>query len=66
MERQTIVAALKRCNGGAEVITKAQLQRFFGIKKQEHVRKYVQGLESMDGKYYLVTDVASELMRRAK
>lgn len=66
MERQNIVAGLKRCNGGAEVITKRQLASFFGIKKTEYVNKYVHKLEAIEGKYFLVTEVAGELIQRTK
>lgn len=66
MDRQSITAALKRCNDGAEVITKSEFQRFMGIKKADHVKKYFADLESIDGKYYLVTDLAGELVRRKK
>lgn len=66
MDKQSLTAALKRCTDGAEVITKTEFQRFIGIKKADHVKKYLAGLEAIDGKYYLISDVAGTLMRRRK
>ena len=64
MDKQSLTAALRRSAGGAEVITKTQFKRFMGISKMEHVQKYFAGLESIEGKYYLISDVASELVHR--
>lgn len=66
MDKQSLTAALKRHANGAEVITKAGLQSFMGIKKADHVKKYFTGLESIDGKYYLISDVAGVLAQRKR
>ena len=66
MDRQSLTAALKRCTNGAEVITKTEFQKFIGIKKADHVKRYFTGLESIDGKYYLISDVVGTLMHRKK
>ena len=45
-------------------ITKAQLSEVFGHKDRRAVDKYVSGLEAVDGKYYLITDVARRLKEK--
>ncbi len=66
MDRQSITAALRRSADGAEVITKTQFKKFMGISKTDHVQKYFAGLESIEGKYYLISDVAGELLQRMR
>lgn len=66
MDRATLTAALRRHTGGAEVITKTQLQAFMGIRGPQHIQRYVDRLDALDGKYYLVSEVAAELMRHVR
>ena len=66
MDRQSLTAALRRSADGAEVITKTQFKKFKGISKTDHVQKYFTGLESIEGKYYLISDVVGELMHRMR
>lgn len=64
MERQNLVRALKSHSDGADVITKSQFMSFMGIKKYDHIKKYLSGLDAIDGKYYLISEVAGALLRR--
>ena len=66
MDKQKLQAALKRHTQGAEVITKQQICSFMGIKKQDHIRKYTDGLQALDGKYYLISEIADRMMQRAR
>lgn len=66
MDKQSITAALRRSAEGAEFITKTQFKKMMGISKMDHIQKYFTGLESIDGKYYLISDVAGELMHRMR
>lgn len=49
---------------GQVFITKTQLAKCMGIKRAEHVDRYLDGLDKIDGKYYFVPDVAKRLMER--
>ena len=66
MDKDKLVRALKRCtpNGSAEAITVKQLQAFFGSSYKTAKRR-VEGVEQIDGVYYLITDVADKLLERA-
>ena len=41
--------------------TQAELMRKMGIKNKQSIKKYLAGLEAVDGKYYLIADVARRL-----
>lgn len=64
MQKQDIVLRLKKHARGAEFITKKQIADTFGMIKQEHVKRYIKGLQAIDGKYYDILEVAGELQRR--
>lgn len=66
MEKKDLIAALKKAAQGAEVITRTQLMNFFNIQKYDHIKKYIRKLDSIDGKYFLISDVARELIGRVK
>ena len=66
MDRQSRTAVLRRSAEGAEFITKTQFKKMMGISQMDHIQKYFAGLESVDGKYYLISDVAGELMHRMR
>ena len=62
-----IKESLKRAAGGAEFITATQVGKCLGIKNKESIRnKYLSGLEKVDGKYYLISDVAHRIIERTQ
>ena len=57
--------SLKKAADGAEFITAKQVGTCLGIKNRETVRtKYLSGLDKVDGKYYLIADVAHRIIER--
>lgn len=67
MTQNDITRALGKLTGGQAFITSAQLTRALGCADQYKVKKeYLSGLEAVNGKYYLIREVAAELKRRAK
>ena len=65
MDKKELTQSLKNFTG-AGVITKAKLCEFMGITHQRNVNKYLAGLMALDGKYYLVSDVAARLWERTR
>lgn len=64
-EKQRVKEALRQSAGGAEVITLSQISRFFGRKKPTTVDyRLTEGLEKIDGKWYLLNDVADAIAKR--
>lgn len=64
MTRTDISAELRRVTEGQAFITVTQLARALGEKNTSRVKtKYLEGLESVNGKYYLITEVADALKR---
>lgn len=67
MTANSLVKALQDVTEGQAFITASQLARAFGRTDQAKVRKaYLSGLEAIDGKYYLVRDVAAVLQKRSR
>ena len=66
MDKRVLIDALKREANGGEMITRKQLMHFFNIEKYEHIKKYIRGLDAIDGKYFLISDVARILIGRVK
>ena len=65
MIKSDIVKALQRsCH--AEFITRQQIAKAFGIKNSRYVQSYVDGLDKIDGKYYLIEEVADNILRRTQ
>lgn len=63
--KQKVGDALRQSAGGAEVITISQLARFFGRKKPSAVDyRLTEGLEKIEGKWYLLSDVADAIAKR--
>ena len=57
--------SLKKQADGADFITATQVGRCLGIKNREVVRnRYLNGLDKVDGRYYLIADVAHRIMER--
>lgn len=46
-------------------ITRSDVARAFGSKDPHTVDRFLDGLEAIDGKYFLITDVAGVLQSRA-
>ena len=65
LTKQDITRSLQSYNSGAGVICKAQIGRFLGEQKPgRRTDKITAGLTAIDGKWYLVTDVAGAILRR--
>lgn len=66
-DKQMIMQGMKRCNNGAEVITKSQIARFMGNKAPtQRVYRLVRDLKKYEKKYYLVSDVAEAYLQTVK
>ena len=64
MIKSDIAKALRRsCQ--SEFITRQQIAKAFGIKNSRYVKDYVDGLDKIDGKYYLIDEVAENILRRS-
>lgn len=61
MKKTDLTKDLRQFNGGSGLITRAVLARFMGIANPRHVDKYLRGKDRIDGKYYLISDIAEEL-----
>lgn len=65
MSYSEIKESLKKQADGADFITVTQVGRCLGIKNREVVRnRYLSGLDKVDGRYYLISDVAHRIMER--
>lgn len=65
MNRKVLIDELKRYAGGGGVITKSQIARFYGLKHTTcKITDLVKDLNAINGKYYLVIEVAEEIRRR--
>jgi hypothetical protein len=65
MNKKPIVDSLKSVTEGQAFITCVQLTKALGCKDQRKVKdKFLRGLEAIDGKYYLIVDVAEVLQKR--
>ena len=61
MTQTQIAKEIRRCVGGP-FITAAQFAQFIGDKNVSRARrKYLQDLEAIDGKRYLISEVAERL-----
>lgn len=66
-DKQRIMQGMKRCNNGAEVITKSQIARFMGNKlPTQRVYRLVRDLRQYEGKYYLVDEVAEAYLQTSR
>ena len=67
MTRNDICTELSRVAEGQAFITCAQLSKAMGIKHSEIVKKeYLSGLEAVNGRYFLVREVADVLKKKCK
>ena len=65
MTRNEIAKALSNVAEGAEFITAAQLTRALGRTNPKRIKAaYLKGLAAVDGKYYLIREVATVLKER--
>jgi hypothetical protein len=48
-------------SSGIRFVTKTQVANAFGIKNKRLVDKYLKDLDRVDGKYYLLVDVARKI-----
>ena len=67
MNRNDICAELRRVAEGQAFITCAQLSKALGIKHTEIVkREYLTGLEAINGKYFLIREVADAIKKKCR
>lgn len=67
MTKQDIRRALAKAGETQAFITATQLAECMGMKSANYAKKvFLSGLECVDGKYYLISDVAAELISRRK
>lgn len=65
MTRNDISGALRTVTGGQAFITAGQLAKAMGRADQKKVKDaYLKDLEAVDGKYYLIIEVAKVLKER--
>ena len=64
MLKKDIVAELSKACEGQAFITLTQFSKALGIKDPKNAKKYLEDLEAVDGKYYLIRDVACNLKKR--
>ena len=50
MTKQECIKALQATAGATGFITMGEIKQFTGIKKTDHAKKYVQGLDLISGK----------------
>jgi hypothetical protein len=63
--KKPIVDSLRLVTGGQAFITATQLARALGCADSYKVKsKYLKGLPALNGKYYLILDVAEELRKQ--
>lgn len=65
MTQNDITHGLRMVTDGQAFITVSQLAKAMGRSDPKRMKKlYLEGLEAVDGKYYLVTEVAGVLKSR--
>lgn len=63
MLKKDVVNALQKASETQGFITIEQLKAAFGVASRNTVKKYVRDLPVIGGKYYLITDVAAEILK---
>ena len=67
MYRNDIADALCKVTDGQAFITLAQLTKAMGRADPQRVKKaYLKDLEAIDGKYYLIREVAERMQQRCR
>jgi len=61
MDKREIKQQLERYTGGV-FITRQKLADALGVDNPRHVDRYLSGLDRINGKYYLIEEVAGKLM----
>lgn len=63
MTKQEIKRALERVSESQGFVTATQFARFMGMKSPDYAEKrFLSGLECVDGKYYFISDIAAKIM----
>lgn len=63
MKRQEIIRTMEKVSGSQGFITSTQFAKVMGVKTADHVKKkYLTGLECIEGKYYFIPDVVTKIM----
>ena len=65
MTKQEIKRALERVSESQGFVTATQFTKVMGQKTVDYMKKkYLNGLECIDGKYYLISDIVTVLWER--
>lgn len=65
MTKQKILRRLETVADTQGMVTATQFARFMGIKTADYAEKrFLRGLECIDGKYYLIDDVTEMIMTK--
>ena len=60
MTKKELVADMKQFCGGS-FITTTGLQRYLGVKSHHTVKKYTDGLDCIEGKFFFIPDIAEAM-----
>ena len=64
--RQEIMRDMEKISGTQGMITETKFAAYMGIKCAYYARKkYLDGLEIIDNKYYFISDVIDRLLERS-
>ena len=68
MTKQDYIRKMKRQADGQDpdFITKMEIARMLGIKKVDHVTRYVKGLARLNNKYYMIDEVADRMAQMTR
>lgn len=62
MTREECVKALQKSAKAEGFITMAELLRFLGMKNRACAKRYVEGCDLIDNKFYFIREVAGVIM----
>ena len=66
MELRQIRSALQGNNSQKQFITITELARVFGASQTRTVKRFVEGLDVIGGKYYLINEVAQRIREQTE
>ena len=66
MDRKTLIRSMESYAGGG-FMTRQRFAAYMGIRDPRRAKeKYLNKLDAVDGKYYFIPDIVSELIRRCE
>lgn len=63
MDRRELINDMKTF-AKSGMITRQIFSEYMGVKNPKNIDKYLRGLEKVEGKYYFIPDIATELKDR--